>query len=496
MADVDITIDLDSKKAQSSAKKLSSSLKKLDDKTKLAGKSIDKTSSSSKKMGSVFERVKSSAGGLVSAKQALVATGVALVAIVTKSVSSFVKFEKTLLELKALTGESTNAIAGQSSQFSALAISTGTSATEIARAYTQIRSAGISGARANDILNASIKGNIGGFGELATTTKAVIGIMSNFKGTGAKEAISVILAETDAGTATLEQFAKQIPEIGGLFSAVGGKASELSGSFAKLTEGTLVASEAKTQLKALLTELGSPRTRSKIASALNIDAGELSISEQGFTKVVETIGKGLSQKDFLANSFGSIEARSAIIGLSKESEETGRTLRELSEKAQKLASDESFLSKKVQDAQGTWSMMAKMGEFLAFKFRDIGSFAVTALKLPIALLASSFADLIPTIKMIIGAISAGALLLSGAIKIITLIVEKIMAVANWITGGILQGAGTADSSSEGNLISDYLESQAQIIDAEIAVKPEMTTLKPKKVKTKQEKYMKQIALSY
>jgi TP901 family phage tail tape measure protein len=135
-----------------------------------------------------------------------------------------------------------------------------------------------------DILKAAIATAQAGQADLAGTTKALISVMNSY-GFSAKEAsyASDVLTQTvAAGVGTMDQFAAALPMVTGLAHDLGISFGDLGAMAAYLTTKGHTASEATTELSAMMTALIKPTKQMKQALLeIGFASGEAAIKQLG-----------------------------------------------------------------------------------------------------------------------------------------------------------------------------------------------------------------------
>lgn len=191
----------------------------------------------------------------------------------------------------------------------------------VADAYYQIVS-GVQDADAHmSILNASIRTAEAGNADLTATTTGMVNIMNAY-GLGAEEAafVSDVLSQTvGMGVGNMEQFTGALGPAAGLAFDLGIGIEELAANTAFLTMMGSSASEATTQLTAVMTAFLKPNTAmTEALKGMGYESGAAAIEALGLQGAVSALYGEVGSTDAMAQALGSTEALGGAMGLNTE----------------------------------------------------------------------------------------------------------------------------------------------------------------------------------
>jgi TP901 family phage tail tape measure protein len=158
-----------------------------------------------------------------------------------------------------------------------------------------------------------------GNADLGATTKALISVMNSYK-LGAEDSgfASDVLTQTVAkGVGTMDEFAVALPQITGLANSLGIGFDDLAGNTAYLTTQGNSASQATTQLAAMMTAMLNPNETMKAGlKELGFESGTAAISALGLTGAYSALaGTQTASTDGMAKMTGSVEALRGVTAL-------------------------------------------------------------------------------------------------------------------------------------------------------------------------------------
>jgi TP901 family phage tail tape measure protein len=255
----------------------------------------------------------------------IAATAVAAVAVA--SVREAAQFETTFSRIQGLVGLTASEIEELQKAARELGPQFGKSGNEAAEALFFITSAGLRGATAVDVLEASLKGSAIGLGSVEEIANAATAAMNTY---GESNLSGTVAVDTLAEAVRLGQFAPE--ELAGALGRVIPIAAELGVSFqettgliAGLTRGGLSASEAVTGIRGAMQAVLKPTGESaKMLEQYGFSAEGVrdSIEQDGllatFGKLREAFGD--NEEDF-TRLIGSQEGLNAILALTGENTE-------------------------------------------------------------------------------------------------------------------------------------------------------------------------------
>ena len=251
----------------------------------------------------------------------------AISAVAVASVKEAAQFETTFAKIQGLVGLTADEIGDLEDAARRLGPQFGKSGNEAADALFFITSAGLRGATAVDVLEASLKGAAIGLGDVGSIANAATAAMntygeSNLSGTDAVEALAEAVR---LGQFAPEELAGALGRVIPISAELGVSFQETTGLIAALTKGGLSASEAVTGIRGAMQAFIKPTEEAKKMMeqyGLTSEGVAESIEQDGFlstlTKLREAFGD--NQEDF-TKVIGSIEGLSAVFSLTGENTE-------------------------------------------------------------------------------------------------------------------------------------------------------------------------------
>ncbi|TXH08852.1 MAG: phage tail tape measure protein, partial [Hyphomicrobiaceae bacterium] len=173
------------------------------------------------------------------------------------------------------------------------------------------------------ILQASIATATAGNSDLRGTTNALISVMNSYKFGADKAAYSsnVLTKTVGMGVGTMDEFASALPTVTGLANSLNISFDDLAGMTAYLTTQGNTASQATTQLGAMMTALMKPNeAMMKGLSQLGFKSGEAAIKQLGLRGAFEALaGTSAATTDGMAAMVGTTEALRGVTSLASDS---------------------------------------------------------------------------------------------------------------------------------------------------------------------------------
>jgi len=235
-------------------------------------------------------------------------------------IKNLIEFEEALAEIDTISGNLTQTNKGLADSLILLSAQFGTSASEQAKSFYQIISAGITDAtRANQLLIASNKLAIGGLATQAESVDILTSAVNSFgqENISSEKAADILFATVRLGKTRITDLASSLGQV--LPSAAALKISfeEVGGAVAQLTTKGLSTSEAVTQLQAVFTALLRKQGQAKIILGENADAFSLqALQVKGLTKFLKDLNGELGgSEEKLVKLLGRVEGAKAILSL-------------------------------------------------------------------------------------------------------------------------------------------------------------------------------------
>jgi hypothetical protein len=188
---------------------------------------------------------------------------------------------------------------------------------QLAGAAYEVQSAGFSKtADTVKILDASLKGSVGGFSDVTTVSKATISVLNAY-GLSADQAAATVdkfTAVQQSGLITVDQYASQISRVAPVAAAAGVSLDQLNGFIATATaSGVPVESTFAGLRQALASTIKPSSDATKEAERLGIQFDATALRTKGLNGILADVkNSGLATGDSFSKLFGSIEAVAAI----------------------------------------------------------------------------------------------------------------------------------------------------------------------------------------
>jgi len=271
---------------------------------------------------SAFKKFGTAAAGIAAAAIGAVA------GIGTAAVRMANEFEQSFAKVQGLVGVSTAEIETLKTAAAELGPQFGKSAQEAADALFFITSAGLRGADAVDVLEASLKASAAGLGDTNAIANAATAAMNTYGSevlTGS-QAVDALTEAVRLGQFAPEELAGSLGRVIPISSELGVSFQETTGLIAALTRGGLSATESVTGVRGAMQALLKPT--GEAASMLqqygfSTDEVRAMIEEDGLLATFQTLRDafGENEEDF-TRVIGSIEGLNAVLALTGENGDT------------------------------------------------------------------------------------------------------------------------------------------------------------------------------
>jgi len=240
------------------------------------------------------------------------------------AVEETIKLEESLTRLRTLVGLNAQEVEGFRSAIHAIALETGQSADENAKALFAVTSSGLRGEQALLALRASAEGAAIGLGDQTTVARAATAAMVAY-GAGnlsAKGALDVIIATAREGNVSVDQLAGSFGRVIPVAATVGVSFAQVGAAVASMTRLGLSADEAVTALRGTLTALTLKEAKGADAAlksvGYSLDALKASIHEKGLAQaLVELVQKFGGNEEALAKIIPNVRALTEVLGNAK-----------------------------------------------------------------------------------------------------------------------------------------------------------------------------------
>ena len=309
-------------------------------------------------------KLKGMSGAIGVAKKALlgigIAAGAAAVGIGVKAVQAAASFESKMADVSTLVDTNVESMDEMRRAVLDLAKDMPISADELATALYQVRSAGISAADAMDVLETSAKLGVAGLGSTEEATNLLTSAINVYGDSthDANKLANILFKTVKAGKTTIAELSAGFGKVAALAKETGISIEDLSAATAILTTGGITAAEAQTSLKAMISNVLKPTADAEAAAKkLGIEFNLGALKAKGLAGMLKEIAeKAGTDKQVLADLFGSVEAANAIFALT--SKEGGaaliKVLEEMGIETDML--DEAFI-KQMETVTNLWSLV-------------------------------------------------------------------------------------------------------------------------------------------
>ena len=241
------------------------------------------------------------------------AAGAAGVKMATDLETSFGKIEN----LVGITGK---ALDNFKSSVKGVSAATGQSQQALSEALFTVASAGLRGAEATEVLEASAKASAIGLGDTQQVAQALTGVLQAYgsENLSAAQATDTLTAIVREGNLEAEALAPTLGRVVGVASQLGISFEEVGANIATFTRLGVPAEEAVVGLRGIMTSFLKPTEQAEQALAtLGLTAGDLRerVGKDGLQSTLAFLTESFKGNDeALASVFGNVRALSAVLG--------------------------------------------------------------------------------------------------------------------------------------------------------------------------------------
>jgi len=245
-----------------------------------------------------------------------------LAALGTAAVKTFASFEEAMAHIVGLVGVPRAQVQAWEKDVRRLAVQFGKSGVEAAEALYFITSSGITGSKAIDTLNISLKASATGLGDTQVLANLLTSALNAYKSTGlsAARATDILTAAVAAGKLEPAELAGSMSEVLPIASQMGLSFEEVAAAQATMSLTGTSASESATRLRAILDALQKPSKQAvDILDKYGLSAAGLrkQLAGQGLVAVLQTLQGTVGRNTEDLNAFlGRIEASTGVTQLS------------------------------------------------------------------------------------------------------------------------------------------------------------------------------------
>ncbi len=262
------------------------------------------------------------------------AASVALAGVAVAGVREAAQFETSFAKIQGLVGVTADEIGVLEEAAKRLGPQFGKSGIEAADALFFITSAGLRGAQATEVLEASLKGAAIGLGETKTIADLATSAMNAFgaENLSGTKAVDVLAEAVRLGKAEPAEFADALGMVLPIAAEMGISFDQVAGSVAAMSKTGSDARVATTQLRQVMATLLSPTEGAKDALAdMGLSAQGLrdQIKEEGLLSTLATLKDRFGDNEEAASSvFGNIRALMGVLDLmGKNAEDNANIMR-------------------------------------------------------------------------------------------------------------------------------------------------------------------------
>jgi len=230
-------------------------------------------------------------------------------------------FESSMTKIQSLVGRSEQEVEGLTKSVLELSGKTARAPQELADAMFFITSAGIEGADAADVLEASAKAAAVGLGEAATIADLATSAMNAYgkENLGASDATDVMVAAVREGKLEASELAGSMGRVLPIASAMGVSFNEVGAAFASLSRTGTNAAEAATQVRGIMSSLLRPTKEAEDAltgMGLSSEGLRQQLKEKGLLSTLKTLADEFDGNAAASASvFGNVRALSGVMDL-------------------------------------------------------------------------------------------------------------------------------------------------------------------------------------
>jgi TP901 family phage tail tape measure protein len=256
----------------------------------------------------------------------------AIAGIAVLSTREAMQFETSLSKIQGLVGLTSAEVDDLAAAARRIAPAFGASATEAADALFFITSAGLRGAAATNVLEASLKGAAIGLGDAKTIADLATSAVNAYGESnldGAK-AVDILAEAVRLGKLEPAELAGAMGQVLPLASNLGVSFAEVGAAMAGMSKTGTDASTAATQLRQILATLAKPTSEANRGLAdmgLSAEGLRQQIREKGLFSALETLTTAFDGNiEATSTVFGNIRALSGVLDLMGESVDDNREL--------------------------------------------------------------------------------------------------------------------------------------------------------------------------
>ena len=237
------------------------------------------------------------------------------------SVKMALDFDKSMTKIKTLVGIASDEVDAMGGAVKRLAVDTGVNANDAADALFFITSAGLRGADAMAVLEASSKASAIGLGEVKTVADAVTSAVNAYgqENLSAESATDILTAAVREGKLEADSLAQSMGKVLPTASALGVSFDQVGAALAAMSRTGTDAAMATTSLRSILSALQNPSAMAKKElKNFSLNAGDLrkQLREKGLLSVLKTLTETFGDNEEAAGKvFGNVKALTGVLDL-------------------------------------------------------------------------------------------------------------------------------------------------------------------------------------
>lgn len=241
-------------------------------------------------------------------------------------------FDKSMTKIKSLVGLAGKDVDKMGKQAREMAKNTGISSQQAGDALFYITSAGLEGASAMSVLNASLKASASGLGDVSQVADLATSAMNAYGSDtlSATDATDVLTAAVREGKLNSEDLASSMGQVLPVASNMGVSFNEVGAAMAAMSRTGTNAAQGATQLNSILSGLLKPTKQAEEAlGEMGLSSAGLKqqIKDEGLLSVLETLKTEFdSNGDAAAKVFPNIRALRGVLDLTGKSAETTKEI--------------------------------------------------------------------------------------------------------------------------------------------------------------------------
>jgi len=376
------------------------------------------------------------------------------------AIKSFASFEESMVKIEALVGVSAGGVERFTEAVKETASATGRGPQELADAMFFVSSAGLRGASAMEVMEASAKGAAIGLGKTAVVADAATSAVNAYgaENLNGSAAVDVLTAAVREGKVEANRLAPAIGKAIPVASAMGIEFHEVAAAISAMTRTGTDARTSAIQLRQIMQSLLDPsRQATKAMREMGIAEGELrrQAREEGLLAVLKRLRDLASEnEDAFADVFPNIRALAGALDI------TGANLKENEGIFQRLSEsvgDTDEALKKVQDTAAfrtnkaftdLKNSMVELGEALLpllGVFLKIVGVATAVIKVfsskwvaPFAVAAITLTATIGALLLVVGQLGTSFAFMSMAQASATATTGTLAIATNWLSAAMVR----------------------------------------------------------